>query len=88
MVLTLEYLTNEKGERTKVVLPVEEYQRMLEEVSILRMRTDRRELLALSPEERSRLLEKQAEGMAEFYQNDEERREWEAIDDFHDYDNE
>jgi hypothetical protein len=88
MVLTLEYLTNEKGERTKVVLPVEEYQRMLEEVSILRMRTARRELLALSPEERSRLLEKQAEGMAKFYQKDEERREWEAIDDFHDYDNE
>jgi hypothetical protein len=88
MVLTLEYLTNEKGERTKVVLPVEEYQRMLEEVSILRMRTARRELLALSPEEHSPLLEKQAEGMAEFYQNNEERREWEAIDDFHDYDNE
>jgi PHD/YefM family antitoxin component YafN of YafNO toxin-antitoxin module len=88
MVLSLEYLTNEKGERTKVVLPVEEYQRMLEEVSILRMRTTRRELLALSPEERKSLLEKQAEGMAEFYKNDEERREWEAIDDFHDYDNE
>jgi hypothetical protein len=88
MVLTLEYLTNEKGERTKVVLPVEEYQRILEEVSILRMRTARRELLTLSPQERSPLLEKQAEGMAEFYQNNEERREWEAIDDFHDYDNE
>jgi hypothetical protein len=39
---TLQYLTNEKGRKTAVVLPLSEYERLLEDLDDLRVIAERR----------------------------------------------
>ncbi len=81
----LKYVTNQEGKRTEVILPVQEYEQMLEEMNILRTRASRKDLLSLSPKERHLILKRQSEEMVEFYQKDTEWRELDQIDDFHEY---
>jgi hypothetical protein len=86
MSLNPKYITNHKGERTEVILPVQEYEHLLEEMQILRARANRKDLLALSLDERDRILRQQAEEMIEFYRKDTKWRELDQIDDLYEYD--
>jgi PHD/YefM family antitoxin component YafN of YafNO toxin-antitoxin module len=42
MASTLQYLTNEKGRKTAVVLPLEEYAKLIEDLDDLRVIAERR----------------------------------------------
>ena len=43
MSVTLQYLTNEKGRKTAVVLPISEYERLLEDLADLAVIAERRD---------------------------------------------
>jgi hypothetical protein len=86
MSISLKYITDTHGERTEVILPVQEYEQMLEEMQILRARAMRKDLLSLSPTEREDILKQQTNGMVDFYQTDTEWRELDQVNDIHDYD--
>jgi hypothetical protein len=76
-----EYVVNEKGSKVRVILPIQTYQDMLQEILILKARQgDRDALLALSPEIRDHLLAEQATKMLEHYQTDPEWRELQTHD--------
>jgi hypothetical protein len=40
---SLQYLTNEAGERTAVILPIDDYEKLLEDLDDLRVIAERRE---------------------------------------------
>jgi hypothetical protein len=81
-----EYVVNEQGSKVKVILPIETYQHMIDELLILKARQgDRDALLALTPKVRDQLLAEQAEKLLEHYQTNSEWRELQTYD-LHDYD--
>jgi hypothetical protein len=86
MVMSPKYVTNAEGKPVEVILSLEDYQTLLEQMEILRTRALRKQLLALAPEARVTILKKQAEGMAEFYEQDSAWRELATLDDFYDAD--
>jgi hypothetical protein len=71
-----EYIINEQGSKVKVILPIQAYQDMLQELLILKARQGNRDaLLTLNPETRDQLLAEQADKILEHYQTDSEWRE-------------
>jgi hypothetical protein len=80
-----EYVVNEQGNKVKIILLIQAYQDMLQELLILKARQgDKDALLSLTPEIRDQLLAEQAEKMLEHYQTDPEWRELQTYD-VHDY---
>jgi hypothetical protein len=76
-----EYIINEQGSKVKVILPIQAYQDMLQELLILKARQgDRDALLTLNPETRDQLLAEQADKILEHYQTDPEWRELQTYD--------
>jgi len=49
--LKLQYITNEAGERTAIILPIEEFQELLEDVEDLAVLAERREDPTVSHEQ-------------------------------------
>jgi hypothetical protein len=55
---TLQYLTNEKGRKTAVVLPLEEYEKLLEDLDDLRVIAERRDEETIPHEQFKRQLKR------------------------------
>jgi len=49
--LKLQYITNEAGERTAIILPIEEFQELLEDVEDLAVLAERRDEPTISHEQ-------------------------------------
>ena len=58
MSATVQYLTNEKGRKQAVVLPIEEYERMLEDLDDLAVIAERRDEGTISHAELKRSLKR------------------------------
>ncbi len=54
----LQYLTNEKGKKTAVVMPIQEYEKLLEDLDDLAVIAERRGEATLSHEELKRSLKR------------------------------
>ncbi len=87
MVTSPKYITNAEGKPIEVILPLQDYRNLLEQMDILRARAVRENLLALPPEARIKLLKQQA-AMVGFYEQDTAWRELDAVDDFYAYQDE
>ncbi len=79
--VTPEYVINEQGSKVKVILPVQDYQNMLQEILVLKAKQgDRRAFLSLNPTIRNQILNDQADKLLDHYQKDPEWREIETHD--------
>jgi hypothetical protein len=58
MASTVQYLTNEKGRKTAVVLPIEDYQKLLEDLDDLAVIAERRDEATIPHEKFKRELKR------------------------------